>query len=68
MHMAEMFFAWFGIDVQYLRNMCMSLKNIFRANHGIYLVRLKIGLPVEGNHFDNHAMVYDVNLKLLYYY
>ena len=30
------------------------------------MVRLEIGLPVEGDFFDYHAMVYDANLKHLY--
>ena len=46
--------------------MYKSLKNLFRVKQGIYFIGLNIGLPVEDDQFDNHAMVYDANLKHLY--
>ena len=66
MHMVKMFFLWFGIDFQYVQSMRRSPRNLFRSDQGIFLVRLEIGLPVEGDFFDQHVMVYDANLKHLY--
>ena len=66
MHMLEMFFSWFGIDMQYLHGMYKSPKKLFFAKQGIYFIGLDIGLPVEDDQSNNHAMVYDANLKHVY--
>ena len=66
MLMVEMFFEWFGIDIQYLYSMNKRPKKLLGAKNGIYFVGLKIGLQVVGNHFDNHNLVYNANLKQLY--
>jgi len=65
MLMVEIFFDWFGIDITY-QNMTGSPKNLLAAKDGVFLVGLKIGVPGDGNHFDNHALVYDAHLKQLY--
>ena len=65
MHMVEIFFVvwyWYAIltrDIQ-------ESKQIFCAKQGISFIGLDIGLPVEDDQPDNHAVVYNANLKHLY--